>query len=257
MNTEFDIRKVSWAHFSRMEKTSYKELVKKRENLDNVRLDDLPVLGISDLAEVNLGILLGFRSEDGLRVRLKSPFENRELFVRLSARLDDARRHRKSVAVGGAYRADGAFYAVYLQVESFVYDLLKQTEKYQFAKSRTSLAQMNQMSLAEVSRQKKEQKAVRFSARVISFSGLGSDYSYVLLGCVAANDGAQVEVVFSGKNVDRDKFVDINAALDWVCEKQIPVEFGGDFNGAYFNAFYFKILPDPANNQTSELISLH
>jgi hypothetical protein len=256
MNIEFDIRKVSWAHFSQMQSTRFTELVQNGKNEDNIRLDHLPVLGISDLAEVNLGILLGFRSENGLRVRFKSPFENRELFVRISARLDEARRHRIPVAVGGAYRADGSFYAVNFQVGAWFYDLLKQTEKIHSKNLRTPLAKMQRIPLAELANQRLAQMAVRFSGKVASFSGLGSDYSYVLLGCIAADAASQIEIVFSGKNIDRDKFVDLNAALDWACEQQIPIEFGGDYNGEYFNAFYFKIKPGE-NNEPGELISLH
>lgn len=255
MNTEFDVRKISWAHFSQMQLFRYTDLVQAGKNEDNIRLEYLPVLGISDLAEVNLGILLGFRSEHGLRVRFKSPFENRELFIRISARLDEARRHRIPVAVGGAYRADGAFYAVNFQTGARFYDLLKQSDKMHSKESRTPLAHMQRISLGELANQQTAQATVRFSGKVVSYSGLGSDYSYVLLGCVVAEAGSQIEIVFSGKNIDRDKFTDISAALDWVCEKQIQVEFGGDFNGEYFHANYFKIVP--VGNQPGELISLH
>jgi len=258
-NDHFDIRKISWVNFSKMKKTTVSELIQLNQNSDNIRLENLQVEGMSDLAEVNLGILLGFRTEAGLHVRFKSKFENRDLFVRVSAQLHYARTKNIKVSIGGAYRKNNSFYAVYFQIESKTFDFLEKIPDFRISKERIPYLKLQKTSIAELMRKSTRSDSLKFTAKIISISGLGSDYAFVLLGCIAVSEGTsspKLEIVFTAKGTERDKFVDLNADLDWACEKQISVEFGGDFDGKYFIAYYFKIQSDVPHDRKGALINL-
>lgn len=260
INENFDVRNISWASLSSMTLSSVKELKQQNNNEDNIRLEDIPIEGVSDLAEVNLGVLLGFRTTGGLHVRFKSPFENRDTFVRVSARLNDARKKQIPVTVGGSWRVDGSFFAVYFRIEDMLYDFTKRSHEFQFSGKRVAFAEMLQIQLEALRTSGKPENNIRFKGEVISYSGLGSDYSYVLLGCVIAphmSGHPKIDVVFSGKKVNRDRFVDINANLDWAQEHKVPVEIGGMFDGECVHAFYFKLNPKPSSDISSELITLY
>lgn len=258
-NATFDIRKIPWVRFSEMKKVNPEELILQKQNPDNVKLTDIPVFGVSDLAEVNLGVLLGFRTEKGIHIYLKSLYENRDNFARLSARLNFARKNNIPVSVGGAFRGNDSFYAVYLQIGSNFYDLTQEAPGFRFTNTRIPLAQMKQMRIENLLSKKHPETSVRFTGKVVGFSGLGSDYSYVLLACLLAPAGQKslaLDVVFTGKGMDRDKFVAINTDLDWAEENGIEVEVGGDFNGEYLSAFYFKIKSNAASQISGNLITL-
>lgn len=255
----FNIRKISWAHFNEMQSVSPESLLTKNRNEDNIRLENILIAGVSDLAEVNLGILLGFRTQIGLHVRFRSLFENRDIFARVSTQINLARNSKIPVSIGGAYRVGGHFYATHFKIGASSYNFLQEGKSYKFQGKRIALAQMIRTPLAQLIRANSAKPSVRVTGQVLSHSGLGSDYSYVILSCLIAapeNPASKMDVVFIGKGADRDKFVDINANLDWAQEQGIPVELGGDYNGEYFHAFYFKIKPDKNTRRAGELISL-
>jgi hypothetical protein len=256
----FDIRKINWVPFSEMQTNSRAELENNAQNIDNIRLENIHSEGISDLAEVNLGVLLGFRTENGLHVRFKSKFENRDLFVRVSAQLALAEKKRIPVSIGGSYRTDGSFYAVYFKIEGHFYNFLEQMEFHDLSDKKLIFKELTETQIPILISTNLHEKLIRFSAQILSVSGLGSDYAYVLLGCTVSPYSAtnpRIDVVFSGRGKDRDKFIDLNADLNWACKNHIPVEFGGHWENGYCRAYYFKISPDLKSGRKGSLINLH
>lgn len=259
-NENFDIRKINWVLFPEMSIISPVELEKKEQNLDNIQLKNIHIEGISDLAEVNLGVLLGFRAENGLHVRFKSKFENRDLFVRVSAQLALAEKKRIPISIGGSYRHNGFFYAVYFKIENNLYNFLEQTESHEYHDRKLIYKDLPVTQISTIISSNFHEKLVRFPAQILGVSGLGSDYAYVLLGCIVSspeNTSHRLDVVFSGRSKERDTFIDLNADLNWACKNQIPVEFGGRWGDGYCRAWYFKINPDPKSGRKGSLISLH
>ncbi|MBN2088180.1 hypothetical protein JW964_01125 [candidate division KSB1 bacterium] len=256
----FDIRKISWAPFPEMLKASLAELEKNEQDVDNIRLENILIAGSSDLAEVNLGVLLGFRTENGFHVRFKSKFENRDLFVRVSAQLALAERRKIPVTVGGSFRQDGSIYAIYFKIENNLYNFLEQTESHEYSVKRLIYKDLPETHISTLFSSNFQKKLIRFPAQILGVSGLGSDYAYVLLGCIVAPPGSatpQVDVVFSGRGKDRDKFIDLNADLNWACKNHISVEFGGHWDNGYCRASYFKINPDTKSGRKGSLVNLH
>ncbi|MCK5738218.1 hypothetical protein KAH55_03510 [bacterium] len=257
----FDIRKVAWARYREMTPKTIQELWLDNQSVDNIRLKKISVKGLSDLAEVNLGVLLGFRTKDGLHVRFKSKYENRDLFVRTSARLEWARRTNQKISIGGSYRPDGKFFAVFCRIGDRKYNFLKDAQNEKLPEKREALARMPRISMEEaLNRNGSDQTTVRITGHVYGISGLGSDYSYVLLGFTLGNGKKKaptLDVVFKGNEVERHKLIDINCDLDWARENKIPIEIGGYFGGGYFTAVYFKINRLKNKVKHGELITLH
>ncbi len=157
--------------------TSPAELEKNEQNIDNIRLENIHIEGISDLAEVNRGVLLGFRAENGLHVRFKSKFENRDLFVQVSAQLSFAAKKKIPVSVGGSYRHDGIFYAIFFKIENTLYNFLDADETPDHVEKKLIYKDLTEIHIPALFSSNIQEKLIRFPAQILGVSGLGSDYA--------------------------------------------------------------------------------